>query len=200
MPQKWLLFPFSVLLLSTFPSRPCFCRLCFDFGQNIKERWEFALKSYAEVQPDFAEGKKQHANTKIQILERHNIEPQKFSTPSKVHSALYLSVFFHVLHTKNEHNISFYFYFQNVQKHAFTPHILNGNSMNCAAYCGHKESAASQVNFATQHLTMYLFSRGWMVNRLFYHLHSFAWFHLENQHTIVWHWASLTICRGMWGG
>ena len=64
------------------------------------ERWEFTLKSYAEVQPDFAEGKKQHANTKIQILERHNIEPQKFSTPSKVHSALYLSVFFHVLHTK----------------------------------------------------------------------------------------------------
>ena len=75
---------------------------------------------------------------------------------------------------KNEHNISFYSYFQNVQKHAFTPHILNGNSMNGAAYCGHKESAASQVNFATQHLTMYLFSRDWMINRLFYHLHSFA--------------------------
>ena len=39
MPQKWLLFPFPVLLLPIFPSRPCFCRLCFDFGQNVKERW-----------------------------------------------------------------------------------------------------------------------------------------------------------------
>ena len=44
--------------------QPDFAKQCQC--QPNAERRELALKSYAEVKPDFAEGKKQHANTKIQ--------------------------------------------------------------------------------------------------------------------------------------
>ena len=183
MPQKWLLFPFSVLLLSFFPSRPCFCRLCFDFGQNVKERWSnnqgnlFFIRFFFNVcanrmQSDESWLSKAMLRCSLILLKaKNNTRTPKSKFWNDIISNLksfphpqkciqpFIYRYFSMFYTqKNEHNISFYSYFQNVQKHAFTPHILNGNSMNGAAYCGHKESAASQVNFATQHLTMYLFS------------------------------------------
>ncbi len=110
----------KVLLRCSLTSRmQCQC-------QPNAERWELALKSYAEVQPDFANAKIQPQPSEIQFFLLPNIAPQKFSTPSKAHSALYLSAFRHVFHTqkKNEIGILSPINYQNVKIQHICPHFM----------------------------------------------------------------------------
>ena len=66
------------------------------------ERRELALKSYAEVQPDFATAKIQHEYPVLQIFSLPNIAPRKFATPSNRHSAIYLRAFLRIFHTRKK--------------------------------------------------------------------------------------------------
>ena len=70
------------------------------------ERRELALKSYAEVQPDFAEGKDTtRVSRSPKFFSLPNIAPRKFATPSNRHSALYLRAFLRIFpHAQKKRN------------------------------------------------------------------------------------------------
>ena len=160
MPQKWLLFPFSVLLLSIFPSRPCFCRLCFDFGQNVKERWSnnqgnlFFIRFFFNVcanrmQSDESwlsratlrcsltspKAKIQHEYPVLQIFSLPNIAPRKFATPLNRHSVLYLRAFLRIFHTRKKMKSGYNFLSHADAQNVRSSHVLPPPNATPTPFC-----------------------------------------------------------------
>ena len=88
------------------------------------ERRELALKSYAEVQPDFATAKIQHEYPVLQIFSLPNIAPRKFATPSNRHSALYLRAFLRIFHTRKKMKSGYNFLSHADAQNVRSSHVL----------------------------------------------------------------------------
>ena len=88
------------------------------------ERRELALKSYAEVQPDFATAKIQHEYPVLQIFSLPNIAPRKFATPLNRHSVLYLRAFLRIFHTRKKMKSGYNFLSHADAQNVRSSHVL----------------------------------------------------------------------------